>query len=56
MTQLFQKCIPIKDDRIATADELNADLRKVYLCGRKWNFYFEPDKCHSLCVSLDKKS
>ena len=48
------KVIPTKNDRTAAADELNVDLRKVYLWGRKWNFYFEPDKCHSLRVSLTK--
>jgi len=49
---LFSNVVATKDDR--TADELNADLRKVHLWGRKWNFNFEPGKCYSLCVSLKK--
>ena len=48
------KVIPSKDDRIAAAAELNADLDRVYSWGQKWNINFEPDKCHSLCVSLKR--
>jgi len=48
------KATPTKDDRIAAAEELNADLRNVCSWGRRWSFYFEPNKCHSLCVSLKK--
>ena len=46
--------IPSKDDRIVAADELNADLGRIYTWGKKWNINFEPDKCHLLCVSLKK--
>jgi len=48
------KVIHTNDDRIAAAEELNADMRDVYSWDRKWNFYCEPNKCHSLCVSLKK--
>ena len=33
------------------ADELNADLDRLYLWGQTWNVNFEPAKCHTLCVS-----
>ena len=29
-------------------------MGRIYLWGQKWNINFEPDKCHSLCVSLKK--
>ena len=48
------KVVPSKDDRIAAADEMNADLVRIYLWGRMWNINFEPAKCHSLCVSLKR--
>ena len=48
------KVVPSKDDRIVAADEMNADLVRIYLWGRMWNINFEPAKCHSLCVSLKR--
>ena len=48
------KVIPLKDDRIAAADEMSADLGRIHSWGRKWNINFEPTKCHALCVSLKK--
>ena len=46
--------IPTKVDRNSAAIEINADLNRACLWGRKWNIAFEPDKCYSLCVSLKK--
>ena len=48
------KVVPLKDDRIAAADEMNADLVRICSWGRMWNINFEPAKCHSLCVSLKR--
>ena len=45
--------IPLKDDRIAAADELSADLGRIYSWGWQWNINFELDQCHSICVSLN---
>ena len=48
------KVIPSKDDRTAAADELNADLDRIYSWGQTWNINFEPAKCRTLCVSLKR--
>ena len=46
--------VPSKDDRTASADEMNADLDRIYLWGQMLNINFEPAKCHSLCVLLKR--
>jgi len=46
------KVIPTKDDGAAAAIEINVDLTRACLWGRRWNIIFEPDKCHSFSVSL----
>ena len=50
----LMKVIPSKDDRTAAADELNADLDRIYSWGQTWNINFEPAKCRTLCVSLKR--
>ena len=45
------KVIRTKEERIKAAEEMNADLTRVYLWGRPWNINFEPIKCFSMCVS-----
>ena len=46
------KVTPLKDDRTIAADEINADLDRIYSWGQMWNINFERVKCHTLCVSL----
>ena len=41
----LNKVIPTKDDRNTAAIEINADLNRACLWGRKWNIILEPDKC-----------
>ena len=48
------KVVPSKDDRVIAADEMSADLARIYSWGRIWNINFEPAKCYSLCVSLKR--
>ena len=48
------RVVPSKDDRIVAAEEMNADLARIYSCGQMWNVNFESAKCHSLCVSLKR--
>ena len=48
------KVVPSKEDRITVADEMNADLARIYSWGLLRNINFEPAKCHSLCVSLKR--
>ena len=48
------KVIPSKDDRTAAADELNADLDRIYSWDQTWNINFEPAKCRTLRVSLKR--
>ena len=50
----LMKVIPSKDDRTSAADELNADLDRIYSWGQTWNINFEPAKCCILCVSLKR--
>jgi len=46
------KVIRRKEDRRAAADELMADINRVFSWGKVWSINFEPAKCHSLCISL----
>ena len=47
------KVIKNKENRIAAAEEMIADLNYVFSWGGVWNINnFEPVKCHSLSVSL----
>ena len=48
------KVIPSKDDRTTAADDLNADLDRIYSWGQTWNINFELAKCRTLCVSLKR--
>jgi len=48
------KEVQTKKDRIKAAEEINADLNRVYLWSGTWNINFEPTKCFSLCVSLKR--
>ena len=43
-----------KTDRTAAADEIDADLDRIYSWGQKWNINFQPARCQSLCVSLKR--
>ena len=46
------KMIKRKEDQIAAAEEIIADLNHVFSWGRVWNINFKSVKCHSLCISL----
>ena len=48
------KVIKSKEDWITAAEEIIADLNRVFSWGRMWNINFESTKCHSLCVSLKR--
>ena len=48
------KVVLSKEHRIIAAEEMNADLARIYSWGQLWNINFEPAKCHSLCVSLKR--
>jgi len=50
----LMKVVRTKEEWIKAAEEMNADLNRVYLWDRPWNINFEPTKCFSLCVSLKR--
>ena len=43
----LMKVVRTKEEWIKAAEEMNADLNRVYLWGRPWNINFEPTKCFS---------
>ena len=48
------KVIKSKEDWITAAEEIIADLNRVFSWGRMWNINFESTTCHSPCVSLKR--
>jgi len=48
------KVISKSGNRAVAAIEINDDLNRACLWGKKWNIIFEPDKCHSLYVLLKR--
>ena len=44
----LMKVIPSKDNRTIVADELNADLDRIYSWGQTWNINFKLSVVHSV--------